>query len=141
LVLKYSYLLAETGSGKTTQLPQYCAGAFSKLVICTQLWIIATLSLTKKITKKYDGSKVGPTIGYSVGGSNPVSRRFLPVDFANKVINTSFQVFLMFFKWYIYNFVGVQQIGVFPSLVYVHSCVSSPVVKTINKYFMLYTQM
>eukprot|EP00808_Paulinella_micropora_P013937 g1559.t1 len=62
-------VIAETGSGKTTQLPQYCAEAFGGLVVCTQPRVIAAVSIAKRVALEFDGTSVGHNVGYKVGGS------------------------------------------------------------------------
>lgn len=56
-------VIAETGSGKTTQLPQYCAELFYQsnepLVICTQPRAIAASSIARRVAKEFDDDKVG----------------------------------------------------------------------------------
>ena len=45
---------AETGSGKTTQIPQYCAEMFGGIVACTQPRVMAAVSIAKRIAVEYD---------------------------------------------------------------------------------------
>jgi HrpA-like RNA helicase len=63
-------VIAETGSGKSTQLPQYAAEYFGGLVVCTQPRVIAAISLALRVAKEYDGTSVGQSVGYHVGGYN-----------------------------------------------------------------------
>ncbi|CAF5040760.1 unnamed protein product, partial [Rotaria sp. Silwood1] len=58
---------AETGSGKSTQLPQYAAEYFGGLVVCTQPRVIAAISLARRVANEYDGISVGKSVGYRVG--------------------------------------------------------------------------
>ena len=58
---------AETGSGKSTQLPQYAAEHFDGLVVCTQPRVIAAISLAHRVASEYDGTPVGRSVGYRVG--------------------------------------------------------------------------
>ena len=58
---------AETGSGKSTQLPQYAAEYFGGLVVCTQPRVIAAISLARRVANEYDGVGVGRSVGYHVG--------------------------------------------------------------------------
>ena len=58
---------AETGSGKSTQLPQYAAEFFGGLVFCTQPRVIAAISLARRVADEYDGTSVGHSVGYRVG--------------------------------------------------------------------------
>ncbi|KAL0216131.1 hypothetical protein P9112_008315 [Eukaryota sp. TZLM1-RC] len=69
--------IAETGSGKTTQLPQfsaeYCFKKFGKgnfKVVCTQPRAIAAFSLADFIAMEYDGTQPGNNVGYKVGQKN-----------------------------------------------------------------------
>ncbi|CAF4950088.1 unnamed protein product [Rotaria sp. Silwood1] len=64
---------AETGSGKSTQLPQYAAEHFGSLVACTQPRVVAALSLARRVAEEYDGKSVGESVGYQVGNANRVS--------------------------------------------------------------------
>jgi HrpA-like RNA helicase len=61
---------AETGSGKSTQLPQYAAEYFKGLVVCTQPRVIAAVSLARRVAEEYDGTSVGQSVGYRVGHSS-----------------------------------------------------------------------
>ncbi|CAF3685159.1 unnamed protein product, partial [Adineta steineri] len=63
---------AETGSGKSTQLPQYAAEHFGSLVVCTQPRVVAALSLARRVAEEYDGKSVGNSVGYQVGSGNRV---------------------------------------------------------------------
>ena len=58
---------AETGSGKSTQLPQYASEYFGGLIVCTQPRVIATISLARRVANEYDGTSVGESVGYQVG--------------------------------------------------------------------------
>jgi len=53
--------VAETGSGKTTQLPQYCAESpeFRGQVICTQPRAVAASSIGDRVAKEFDGTSAG----------------------------------------------------------------------------------
>lgn len=70
---KVVVVTAETGSGKTTQLPQYCAEEFSGLIVCTQPRAIAAISIAQRIAQEYDGTAAGKNVGYRVGGGNCVN--------------------------------------------------------------------
>ncbi|CAF0858850.1 unnamed protein product [Adineta steineri] len=63
---------AETGSGKSTQLPQYAAEHFGSLIVCTQPRVVAALSLARRVAEEYDGKSVGNSVGYQVGSGNRV---------------------------------------------------------------------
>ena len=63
---------AETGSGKSTQLPQYAAEHFGSLVVCTQPRVVAALSLARRVAEEYDGKSVGESVGYQAGNENRV---------------------------------------------------------------------
>lgn len=59
---------AETGSGKTTQLPAYLyEGGFAKegKIVCTQPRRIAAMSVAKRVAEEL-GSRLGQLVGYSV---------------------------------------------------------------------------
>jgi ATP-dependent helicase HrpA len=66
---------AETGSGKSTQLPQYAAEHFGPLIVCTQPRAVAALSLARRVAEEYDGQSVsvGESVGYKIGNANPVA--------------------------------------------------------------------
>ncbi|KAF0684383.1 Aste57867_23618 [Aphanomyces stellatus] len=63
---------AATGSGKTTQLPQYATDdpAFSSgRIVCTQPRALAAISIARRIGDEYDGPGVSSNnVGYTVGG-------------------------------------------------------------------------
>ena len=69
---KVLVVTAETGSGKTTQLPQYAAEAFPGKVICTQPRTIAAITLAQRIAHEFDNSSVGENVGYAISGSKGV---------------------------------------------------------------------
>ena len=58
---------AETRSGKTTQLPQYCAEAFRGLIVCTQPRAVAAISIAQRIAHEFDGTAAGNNVGYTIG--------------------------------------------------------------------------
>lgn len=73
---------AETGSGKSTQLPQYAAEYFGGLVVCTQPRVVAAISLARRVANEYDGTSVGESVGYQVGygGTNRENNRVPGAD-------------------------------------------------------------
>ncbi|CAF3368395.1 unnamed protein product [Rotaria sp. Silwood2] len=66
---------AATGSGKSTQLPQYAAEYFGGLVICTQPRVMAAISLARRVADEYDGTSVGRSVGYRVGRSSGINNK------------------------------------------------------------------
>jgi len=63
-------LVGETGSGKTTQIPQflvddgYCSKD-NKMVVCTQPRRVAAMSVAKRVAEEMD-VKIGEEVGYSI---------------------------------------------------------------------------
>ncbi|KAH3764525.1 pre-mRNA-splicing factor ATP-dependent RNA helicase DHX15 [Pelomyxa schiedti] len=67
--------VAETGSGKTTQLPQYCAKMLKDshqpgIVICTQPRAIAAISIAERVSKEFNGTPPGQSVGYEAAGKS-----------------------------------------------------------------------
>eukprot|EP00931_Biecheleriopsis_adriatica_P102600 TRINITY_DN77546_c0_g1_i1.p1 TRINITY_DN77546_c0_g1~~TRINITY_DN77546_c0_g1_i1.p1 ORF type:complete len:1170 (+),score=304.74 TRINITY_DN77546_c0_g1_i1:115-3510(+) len=61
-------VIGETGSGKTTQMTQYCAeaGYTSRGVIgCTQPRRVAAMSVAKRVAEEY-GCRLGQEVGYAI---------------------------------------------------------------------------
>ncbi|KAG1666715.1 putative ATP-dependent RNA helicase prh1 [Nymphon striatum] len=72
-----SIVIGETGSGKTTQIPQWCI-EFSnsmgkKSVACTQPRKISAVSIADRVSKEMD-VQLGTTVGYSIRFENKTSR-------------------------------------------------------------------
>lgn len=79
-------MTAETGSGKTTQLPQYCAEHFSHgRVVCTQPRAVAAISIAQRIASEYDGTSAGENVGYAVGGKTVAGRQIMLMTDASLV--------------------------------------------------------
>lgn len=65
-------LVGETGSGKTTQIPQWCVeyvrakyGAGQKKVACTQPRRVAAMSVAARVAEELD-VQLGSEVGYSI---------------------------------------------------------------------------
>lgn len=61
-------LVGETGTGKSTQLPQYLAeyfGGEGKCVVCTQPRRVAAVTIAQKVASE-QGCHVGEKVGYSI---------------------------------------------------------------------------
>ena len=63
-------LVGETGSGKTTQIPQFLVDAGyttneNKMVVCTQPRRVAAMSVAKRVAEEMD-VKIGEEVGYSI---------------------------------------------------------------------------
>ena len=62
-------LVGETGSGKTTQIPQWCVDFAKKLgsksVACTQPRRVAAMSVAQRVSEEMDVS-LGQEVGYSI---------------------------------------------------------------------------
>jgi pre-mRNA-splicing factor ATP-dependent RNA helicase DHX15/PRP43 len=61
-------LVGETGSGKTTQIPQFCVDggyAHSRMVACTQPRRVAAMSVATRVADEMD-VKLGSVVGYTI---------------------------------------------------------------------------
>lgn len=62
-------LVGETGSGKTTQIPQWCVDFAKKMgkksVACTQPRRVAAMSVAQRVSEEMDVS-LGQEVGYSI---------------------------------------------------------------------------
>eukprot|EP00727_Mastigamoeba_balamuthi_P010655 m51a1_g6211 putative isoform a (2108) ;mRNA; r:161857-169489 len=71
--------VAETGSGKTTQLPQYCAELFEGrgLVVCTQPRATAAQWIARRVALEFDGQKPGFSVGIRGRGRETCGTRIV----------------------------------------------------------------
>ncbi|CAF3939431.1 unnamed protein product [Rotaria sordida] len=68
---KILVVMAETGSGTTTQLPQYAAECFpDDLIVCTQQHPIVAITLARRVAEEYDGTLEGNSVGYQIGNDS-----------------------------------------------------------------------
>jgi len=72
---KVLVVTAATGSGKTTQLPQYLAESFPGLIVCTQPRVLAAITIAQRIASEYDNASVGENVGYKVAGGQGIQGR------------------------------------------------------------------
>ncbi|UJR13608.1 hypothetical protein I4U23_000621 [Adineta vaga] len=65
---KIVFVTAETGSGKSTQLPQYAAEYFrNDLVVSIQPRPVTCMLLAHRVADEFDGTVIGNSVGYQVG--------------------------------------------------------------------------
>lgn len=70
-------LVGETGTGKSTQLPQYLSDYFTqsgKCVVCTQPRRVAAVTIAQKVASE-QGCNVGEEVGYSIRFEDKCSAR------------------------------------------------------------------
>ncbi|CAH2354352.1 probable ATP-dependent RNA helicase Dhr2p [[Candida] railenensis] len=67
-------IIGETGSGKSTQIPQYLMPLNSKQIAVTQPRRVAASSLATRVSEEY-GCRLGDEVGYQVRFSNFTSHR------------------------------------------------------------------
>lgn len=66
---RVSVLTADTGSGKSTQLPQYISSALETgLIVCTQPRKVAAMTLATRVAEEMLTTPPGRVVGYRVGG-------------------------------------------------------------------------
>jgi HrpA-like RNA helicase len=86
---KVMVITAETGSGKTTQMPQYFADDRGRVglkqIVCTQPRAFAAQSIATRVAEEFDGTAVGANVGYAVGGSGTPGRKIMFVTDAELI--------------------------------------------------------
>jgi HrpA-like RNA helicase len=78
---RFLIVQGQTGSGKSTQIPQYLADHpkfQNKRIVCTQPRKIAAISLATRVSVEYSGgnrwARPGHQIGYQVGGQKMIKK-------------------------------------------------------------------
>lgn len=71
---KVSIVIGETGSGKSTQIPQLLMGKVSGRIAVTQPRRVAAINLASRVAEEY-GCRVGKEVGFSVRFNNVTGRR------------------------------------------------------------------
>lgn len=92
-------LVGETGSGKTTQIPQWCVDfartSSNKGVACTQPRRVAAMSVAQRVSEEMD-VVLGSEVGYSIRFEDCSSPQTI-LKYARLILNTN-RIFLIFMK-------------------------------------------